>query len=166
MLYILRSSNLRLRIRVIMLRFLDETIKEGTFWVLFLKKKRTNNFTTYVLHHHLSYIKIKNKIFKKGVASDCRAHKRFLLTNFSYLCIYVKYLFIIYIYMYIYIYMQIYIYIYIYIIYIYIYIIFIFIHKTSPMHIFVHQSFCRWGECVLVCVYPSVWVYIFCFQFM
>ena len=120
MLYILRSSNLRLRIRVIMLRFLDETIKEGTFWVLFLKKKRTNNFTTYVLHHHLSYIKIKNKIFKKGVASDCRAHKRFLLTNFSYLCIYVKYLFIIYIYVYIYICRYIYIYIiYIYISYLY-----------------------------------------------
>ena len=98
----------------------------------FFEKKRTNNFTTYVLHHHLSYIKIKNKIFKKGVACDCRAHKRFLLTIFSYLCIYVKYLFIIYIYMYIYICR----YIYIYILYIYIYISYLYLSIKHHQCIF------------------------------
>ena len=35
----------------------------------------------------------------------------------------------------------------------------IFVHKTSPMHFFVHQSVCVCGECVFVYVYPSVWVF-------
>ena len=56
-------------------------------------------------------------------------------------------------------YIQIYV---LYIIYIYVY---IFVHKTNTMYFFVHQSVCMCGECVLVYVYPSVWVCIFCFQF-
>ena len=113
-----------------------------------------------------------------GVASDCRTHKCFLQTIFLYLYkifVYIyffinKYfisVYIYYIYREIYRYIQIYIYniyyIYIYILYIYIY-IYIFVHKTSPMHFFVHESVCICGECVLVYEYPSVWVYIFCFQ--
>ena len=113
----------------------------------FFEKKRTNNFTTYVLHHHLSYIKIKNKIFKKGVACDCRAHKRFLLTIFSYLCIYVKYLFIIYIY--VYIYMQIYIYIY----YIYIYISYLYLSIKHHQCIFLPIKVFVGGVSVCLFVY-------------
>ena len=119
-----------------------------------MKIKCTRKF-----HHHVSSMKIKHRIvFKKRVASDCRTHKLFILTIF-YIYIKMKYLFIIYNKQYIFVYCDIYLY---YILYIYIY---IFVYKTLPMHVFLHQSVCMCGECILVYLYPSVWVYIFYFQF-
>ena len=117
-----------------------------------MKIKCTRKF-----HHYVSSMKIKHRIvFKKRVASDCRTHKLFILTIF-YIYIKMKYLFIIYNKQYIFVYCDIYLY---YILYIY-----IFVYKTLPMHVFLHQSVCMCGECILVYLYPSVWVYIFYFQF-